>query len=139
MFKQPIKPPIFFTPTVSIRIFIFSAVFLSIALFTFAIFYDVKLNKAVTPDERTRFQQTVQIWVGDHGIIYLTTWMLFLLFCILCLLSIRDYIPLWLSEFRNWSHFAQDTTSSVVYTWNQILRDPQFGSLVALLNNYIKK
>ena len=139
MFKQPSKPSIFFTPTVSIRIFIFSAVFLSIALCTFAIFYDVTLNKAVTSDERTRFQQTVQIWVGDHGIIYLTTWMLFLLFMILCLLSIRDYIPLWLSEFRNWSHFTQDTTSSIVYNWNQVLRDPQFGSLVALLNKYIKK
>jgi hypothetical protein len=139
MMKQQIKPFIFFTPTVSKRIFIFSAVFLFIAFCSFAIFYDVTLNKAVTPDDRSRFQQTVQIWVGDHGIIYLTTWMMFLLFTMLCLLTIRDYIPLWLIEFRNWSQFTRDTTTSLVYTWNQILRDPQFGSLLALLNKSIKK
>jgi hypothetical protein len=137
--KQSINPAIFFTPNINKWIFGVTAILLTTALIVFAIFYDIKINAATSSEDRTLVQQTVQIWVGDNGIIYLITWILFLLFLTLCLLSIRDYIPLWLSEFRSLSHFGKDSTASIVYTWNQILKDPQFSSLLALLNKYITK
>ena len=112
------------------RIMIVIGIIVLIALVAFGIFYQFQIHK-----NKDNFQEQVQMWVGDNGLIFLVTWIVAMSAVTLAALSLREYLPLWLSEFRTWSHFKQSQTSLLIKKWNDVIGQPQFASILTLVNS----
>ncbi len=109
-----------------------------VMLVAFGIYYEFKINKMASTDTQM-FQQQVQMWVGDNGLIFLVTWICMAFAITLAFLSFREQLPLWLDEFRTWSEFRRDKFGEMIHNWNTVISNPQFSAILSVMNNSLSK
>lgn len=103
------------------------------------IFYEIHSNKIQNDwAKATQFQQHMHMWVGNTGIIILGLVLLAVIFLFLVMLSVRDYLPLLMMELRLWGHFKRIKLGEMASSWNHVITQPQFASVLGVANELLK-
>jgi hypothetical protein len=119
----------FNAPTMT-RLWIVAVVVAVLSVVAFGIYYGLH-------DKSEVFQQQVQMWVGDNGLIFLGTWILALFAVTLTCVSIRESLPLWLDEFRTWGEFKRTKLGEMIHSWNAVINNPQFSAMLGVINSSV--